>query len=255
MKKFLSALLSATLLLTLSLPVFATEPLNAFSDSSFSVWASVPDLKINKETLSQSSDPIVRENSEYLINEASKIKTMSIDELNEYINNIYNTFNSPTTTRSVQPKGVVNILQLKAAWLAAAQVAKVSGYPCAAKAVEYSVLGQNYTEDDGLFAQKIKPNSAFKKFMDDTKNNKSPTNPVEFTKSEDADLFYALHNVTVTPTKSGSTYKVNVYDKFDFDLEKDYDSIFTDTVNNWAWLCQNTFILHVVEININFTVK
>ena len=202
----------------------------------------------------QGSDPIIRENSDYLIAEAAKIKTMSIDELNTYINNIYSKYNS-ATTRSIQPPGTINILQLKAAWLAAAQAAKLLGYPCAAKAVEHSVLAQNYTENDGAFAAKIKTSSAFKNFLSSTKNSNKTSNKkvVEFTKSDNSDLFYALHNATVTLTKSGTKYKTNIYDVFDFALDNDYSSIFTTAVNNWAWLCQNTFVLHKIKINVNFT--
>ena len=144
---------------------------------------------------------------------------------------------------------------LKAAWLAAAQAAKLAGYPCAAKAVEHSVLGINYKEDNGSFAEKIKTTSTFKDFLSATKNsNKSHDSAVrEFTKSDNSDLFYALHNATVTLNKSGTNYKVHVYDVFDFALDNNYDSLFTSAVNNWAWLSQQTGVLHKITINIDFT--
>lgn len=251
MKKFVSLALALVMVCTISIPAFAAETTPAVSDSQFSAWANVPDLEVTEATLSKSSDPLVRSNSDYLATEYEKFQEMSIDELNAYIGDISASVNA-AKTRSA-PQRIT--IELKAAWLAAAQVAKLAGYPCAAKAVEHSVLGINYTEDNGSFAAKIKTTSTFKSFLSATKSSGKTYNRAvrEFTKSDNADLFYALHNATVTLNKSGSSYKVNVYDIFDFALDNDYSSLFTTLVNNWAWLCQNTGVLNKVTININFT--
>lgn len=251
MKKFISLALALVMVCTISIPAFAAEITPVVSDSQFSAWANVPDLDVTEATLSKSSDPLVRSNSDYLATEYGKFQEMSIDELNAYIDNISASVNA-ADTRSVTQN---LILVLKAAWLAAAQAAKLAGYPCAAKAVEHSILGINYTENNGSFAAKIKTTSTFKSFLSATKSSGKTYNRAvrEFTKSDNADLFYALHNATVTLNKSGSSYKVNVYDIFDFALDNDYSSLFTTLVNNWAWLCQNANVLNKVTININFT--
>ena len=251
MKKSFSLAIALVMFYLISTPSFAAEITPVVSDSQFSAWANVPDLEVTEATLSKSSDSLVRSNSDYLTTESEKLQEMSVCELNAYIDNISASFNAGDTRIVTQNPTLV----LKAAWLAAAQAARVAGYPCAAKAVEHSVLGINYTENNGAFAAKIKTTSTFKSFLSATKSSGKTYNRAvrEFTKSDNADLFYALHNVTVTLNKSGSSYKVTVYDIFDFALDNDYSSIFTTVVNNWAWLCQNANVLNKVTININFT--
>ena len=251
MKKSFSLAIALVMFYLISTPSFAAEITPVVSDSQFSAWANVPDLEVTEATLSKSSDSLVRSNSDYLTTEYEKLQEMSVCELNAYIDNISASFNAGDTRIVTQNPTLV----LKAAWLAAAQAARVAGYPCAAKAVEHSVLGINYTENNGAFAAKIKTTSTFKSFLSATKSSGKTYNRAvrEFTKSDNADLFYALHNVTVTLNKSGSSYKVTVYDIFDFALDNDYSSIFTTVVNNWAWLCQNAHVLNKVTININFT--
>lgn len=70
-------------------------------------------------------------------------------------------------------------------------------------------------------------------------------------KSENADLYYSLHSCTYTTRISNNQYKVSIYDLYDFDL-MNYDSVFTGVVNNWAWLCQHTDVLHKINVNISF---
>lgn len=247
MKKFLSVLLSFLMVFMLSIPAFAAE---ATSDNQFSAWNAIPTPEVTNSTLSQSKDSLVRFNSRYLVSEYNKFQKMSIDELNTYISSIHDSANAD---RKSSKQNIT--LDLKLAWLAAAQVVKLVGYPCAARAVDYSVLGIDYTENDGTFAAKIKTTSTFKSFLAETKRSGKTYNSgvKEFTKSNNSDLFYALHNATITLRKSGTNYNVNVYDEFDFDLDNDYSSLFTSLVNNWAWLCQNTGVLTEIKININFT--
>lgn len=211
----------------------------------------------NEVTLiSKTSDSIVKKNDKELINTLNRFEGMSIPELNAYIDGVYRKYNSKTVLN-----GVVNptteILEIKAAWLAAAQIAKLKGYPCAAKAVEYSVLGINYEENanyDGLFRNNIVSTKAYKKCLKKLKDSGNLTirEVVTFTKSDNADLFFALHDATMTIGKYVSEYRTHVHDVFDFELQGYSGDIFVGAVNNWAWLCQNKHVLNPVEIDVYF---
>lgn len=96
------------------------------------------------------------------------INNMSVDELNNYIDNIARKYilvedkmNNTETLKITSPDSMSGIyynpiVEIKAAWLAAAQIAKLKGYTCAATLVEHSVLGKNYYEQSDIFSQKIK---------------------------------------------------------------------------------------------------
>ena len=125
-------------------------------------------------------------------------------------------------------------------------------------AVECSVLGLNYNESKGaggLFRDKIVGTNTYKNYINKIKKGTYSTGVgyvLTHPKSENADLYYSLHSCTYTTTKSGSTYKVAVYDYYDFAL-MNYNSLFTGIVNNWAWLCQHTGVLHKIHVNISFS--
>lgn len=129
---------------------------------------------------------------------------------------------------------------------------------CSGKLVECSVLGLNYNESKGaggLFRDKIVGTNTYKNYINKIKKGTYSTGVgyvLTHPKSENADLYYSLHSCTYTTTKSGSTYKVAVYDFYDFAL-MNYDSLFTGIVNNWAWLCQHTWVLHKIHVNISFS--
>ena len=76
---------------------------------------------------------------------------------------------------------------------------------------------------------------------------------VAFSKSDDKDLYYALRkvNLTFTRVKNGNniSYTAKVTDKFDFEREFN-KSLFTTLVVNWAWLCQQTGVLHPISVGI-----
>ncbi len=226
-------------------------------EKDFSEWSILPDLEINKKILSESIDKDIRSNSDIWENECKKLEQMSIDELNAYINNINKVTSGNESENNGNTTSASNAhLSIKAAWLAAAEIAKRKGYPCAAKAVKCSVLGINYSENNGMFSKKIKTTSVFKKRLSIAKNSKKnpTTNGMIFTKSSNKDLFYALHKVNDKFQKSGKKYKITVTDTFDFAVDNQYKSLFTSTVNNWAWLCQHTGILKKIKITIHFTV-
>jgi len=79
---------------------------------------------------------------------------------------------------------------------------------------------------------------------------------LQIQKSDNADLFYALHRVSTSGTgfmigNSIMYYLITVHDTFDFAYDNNYDDLFTTTVNNWAWLCQQTHVLNPIEINLS----
>jgi len=219
--------------------------------------SSFSDININEKLLSQSKDSFVRKNDDKIIQIVNNLNNLSVQELNAYIDNITYKYKYQKNIKSIDPT-IPTIIELKTAWLAAAQIAKIKGYTCAAKAVEYSVLGLNYNEDKGvggLFRDKIVGTFVYKNYFSETqKSGVAHVSKVkEFTKSDNADLFYALHNATITFDKTKTYYKVHLYDRFDFAFDNNYDSLFTSIVNNWAWLCQNTSVLNAVDINVYFT--
>jgi len=229
--------------------------MNALATTSTKMLSSI---KINQQILSKSADMNVKNNSVLFSDTIDQFSKMNITELNKYINDIYK--GQLKTSKSNSTNVVDPITDLKLAWLAAAQIAKLNGYPCAAKAVEYSVLGIDYTEDNGssgLFASKILNSSAYRNNIGYIRRNglTYSNEVIEFTKSDNSDLFYALHNVTMTVNKVSNDYPVEIFDIFDFAYDNNYDSLFTSLVNNWAWLCQNTFVLNDIYINIYFNGK
>lgn len=234
MKKFISISLICCLIFSLSTGVYAVE--------SSEIDDSVIDNLLNAD-LSQ----------------------MTKDELNLYIDQIAKICevnNSGTvslyTTNSEIP-GMVG-----QAWLAAAEIARDEGYPCAATAVECSVNNVNLTESthvvygDGPFITKLKSTSAYQTYLSSllASGKANANGSFEITKSDNSDLYYALHNVTTSATGTfpGTTmasYMITITDVFDFALDNDYDDLFTTLVNNWAWLCQQTHVLHPITITLN----
>lgn len=186
-----------------------------------------------------------------------ELANMTNDELNALIDSIAKS-SSQSTIKTTSATDTI-----KTAWLAAAQIARNAGYPCAATLVECSVYNIPYTESfvlsGGLFETKIKSTSTYKQYLSNVKAGRiSPgqSTVLQFTKSVNADLFYSLHQATFVTTKSTmagyTTYTVSVYDVFDFDFIARYDDLFTTLVNNWAWLCQQTNVLNPISVNITF---
>lgn len=276
MKKFLSFVLCCVMLTSLCIPAFAAEttltdkrmyeaePKSAKELEMQLSHIQLPDLQINDATLSKSTEAVVRQNKEVIIESAEMFENMSLAELNEYINDKIAKLEDTSDVQSM-PTRVVGVgnaavtkLELKLLWLAAAQAAKLAGYPCSAKLVEHSALGISYDEtkgSGGLFHDKIVTTNVYKNFIKELKKGTKKVGEdyvLTHTKSENSDLYYSLHDCTYTGKKSGKTYKISIYDKYDFDL-MNYDSIFTGVVNNWAWLCQNAGVLNVIHVNISFT--
>ncbi len=171
-----------------------------------------------------------------------KFKQMSNAELNSYISNVVN---------AAQTNGVssgATVAAMKAAWLAAAQVAINKGYKCAGTLVKYSVLGSTYRETDGIFKAKIKGSAPYKAW---TKKPSMNYKNITFTSST-PDLYYSLHTASIKVlTANSSTGIIRVYDLYDFDI-KFMGSLFSTLVNDWAALCMYTGVLEKVEVYIDF---
>jgi len=147
------------------------------------------------------------------------------------------------------------------AWLAAAQIARNEGYPCSATLVEYSVKDIPYYEGptaSGPFTSKIRSTLKYQSYVDYIKFTRKTTDtwkPV-FEKADNPDLFYSLHKVTVYVTgyyvdTAFASYHLLFEDVFDFSLDNNYmGDLFATIVNNWAWLCQQTHVLHPISVSI-----
>lgn len=206
----------------------------------------------NTKVIEQSN---LEELSSNNINLKNKFENMTDNELNQYINDIANTSNENISTHTTVMVATEN---LKQAWLAAAQIARNNGYPCAASLVEFSVNNYKYAETSGLIGNKILSTSTYKNYINNIKNNSSSSisGYMTFDKSVNSDLFYALHNVNINTQKMGIgqyiTMNVKITDTFDFAYDNNYDSLFTSLVNNWAWLCQQQHVLNKIPVEINF---
>lgn len=260
MKRITFILTSLMLCCVFFSPAYASENLSYNSDTAC-VSGSISGLTIDQDTLSRSSSPIVRANSDFFVEQAEIIKQMSIDELNTYIDNICKNISSSSPQTVAPPLPPITITsELKAAWLAAAQAARLAGYPCSATAIEHSVLGKNYTENgNGIFQQNIITTQAFKNYLSLVKNANlnSATRIMEFTSTDNKDLYYSLHNVTISMNRAQTdsyyrNYSVNIYDVFDFAIDTNYDKLFPSIINNWGWLSQTIGALENITININF---
>lgn len=184
-----------------------------------------------------SAEDIVKLSSE----EELKVFETNMDNMSvEELQNIITYAKIMKEDKSANPN-----LALKAAWLAAAQVAKVSGYPLAGTLVTNSVNGNNYYEYNGQFANVIKKT----RWMNIMKKNRSGSG--EFTRSDSSDLFFAIHLFSYSSfgSSQGTGYTIN--DIFDFKLDDSYRNLFVSLVNNGAWLSQNVGVLTPIKVTIN----
>ena len=205
------------------------------------------------------------DSSEILKYEQEDFTKMSDAELNNYIDKIAGEINNNENGKNGSKIAMYNMPNaVQQAWLAAAQIARNHGYPCAASLVECSVNNVSYIEQPtykgnrGQCYKKIIKTSAYKNYMKKiNKKKKSSTGHLKFTKKMNADLFYALHNVDIATAgfnvgHLGETQRVTITDTFDFKRDNKYDDLFTSLVNNWAWLCQNASVLHKIKVKITF---
>jgi hypothetical protein len=166
----------------------------------------------------------------------NSLDTMTIKELNAVIN-----YASQVETINSTDSITTNSL-LGTAWKAAAQIARISGYPLAATLVEHSVDGNNYSETDGAFATEIKTTNVYSNITSGSGSN-------SFTNSDNSDLYYAIHAFDYT--NSGNT--LTITDVFDFALNTNYQNLFSTLVNNWGYLNQNLGVLTPINVTIDIS--
>lgn len=128
------------------------------------------------------------------------------------------------------------------AWIAAAEVASKSGYPCAGTVVKASAYGDNYIEENGLIANTIAASDTFAAWKQNRKDS------IYFEKSDNPDLFYAIHAAEIHVSGSSSGGHAQLYDVFDFKFETDMEDLFSTLVNDWAWLCQHIGALTPIDV-------
>lgn len=187
----------------------------------------------------------------------TELENMSVEELNALIDSIKEKVEAEEKEvkdgkRKAPSKGAGNEA-IKRAWLAAAEIARKSGYPCSATMVEHSVKGKNYNESGKgkLFSSRIVRLNSYKKCYREMCKNNIMKSSFEIKKSEHKDLYYALHLVKTQRFKKNGKWWMRVSDRFDFDIMH-YESLFTSIVNNWAWLCQQKGILSPIHAKIEF---
>lgn len=221
--------------------------LSLFSINSFATEKN----NININSLLEISEK--QSEKQLLISSSENMKRMSIDELNSIVDIAKIQEDNESGSKNQLKRSFLlgsSKLAIQVAWLAAAEIAKRKGYKCSGTLVQCSVLGTNYKEKKGkggLFRDKIVKTSPFKKFMKGKRKKKV----VSIEKKHNKDLYYALHNFTISKKKNKKSYSIRVYDRYDFNIQN-YKSLFTGFVNNWAWLCSHTGVLHNIDVNIYF---
>ena len=223
-KKLVSTLLALAMCLALAAPAFAAGG-DVETDKSYS-------------TTSRAISNRVYEMALY-----DGVYSMTVPQLNSYIDTCKKNAESLSrTTGEREPEAWIAL-----AWVAAAMIAKKVGFPCAAALVENSVRGIDYSEFNGIFAEKIKASDVYK-------NRQISLTPVsiKWEKSDDQDLFYALHEATISYSSVSSQGGIaTVTDIFDFAYVDDWSG-FTNKINNWGWLCQETGVLNPINVSIRF---
>ncbi len=142
---------------------------------------------------------------------------------------------------------------------------ELNKFICAALMVEFSVYNIDYsesvTDSSTPLLDKLNTTTVFNNYKNKVLNSglkdfSGGSWSFTIQKSDNADLFYALHRVSTSGTgfmigNSIMYYLITVHDTFDFAYDNNYDDLFTTTVNNWAWLCQQTHVLNPIEINLS----
>lgn len=184
--------------------------------------------------------------------------TYSMNHFNnyEFLKEHYNNMSIEDLQSEIKEMGVMNLASNKysrasytggAMWLAAAAIARKSGYPLSATLVEYSVMARDYHERNGVFSESISK-------CDEFKQMKLNNGYAKFT--SDRDLFYSLNKVSYFRNRSydGSS-QIIVEDVFDFEFGWDSTwSLFANLVNNFGYLSQQTDSLYKINIKIEIDI-
>ena len=165
----------------------------------------------------------------------SQFENMSSEELNQLIHLI--ALQEDGSDKVSTPYSSITL-----AWIAAAEIVSKSGYPCAGTVVKASAYGDNYIEENGLIANTIAASDTFAAWKQNRKDS------IYFEKSDNPDLFYAIHAAEIHVSGSSSGGHAQLYDVFDFKFETDMEDLFSTLVNDWAWLCQHIGALTPIDV-------
>ncbi|MGX8698428.1 MAG: hypothetical protein ACSW8F_00680 [bacterium] len=261
MKKFsckaIALLLALVTLFSFPLSASAAAPDALKELDTYAASLALPELEITEELLSTSSDPTVRSNAKLLANAAKEIRAMSLEDLNLYIDKLANSASQNATGKgSVYTNWSRSDTKeaLKIAWLAAAQIARIAGFPCSASLVEHSVLGFNYSQKHGFFVLKIIRTSVYREIVSGVRSgrayhgNTSGTNI--FKKEDNKDLYYAIRKFHWDFRLEFPSPIITIYDTFDFSSDAESQELFVILVNSWAYLCQHLDVLNKIDVKI-----
>ena len=254
MKRFLSVILSLAMCTTLIVPAFASsldEAVAPFPDETVApspdeTVAPSPDETVAPfpdETVAPSPDETISQDSVISSEMSPDFSNMSIQELNSFIHDIALQYDE----NDAQTARIIDLDDIRLAWMAAAEIATRAGYPCAGAVVKSSVVGRDYIESNGLIAETIKTTSAFASW----KNTMG--NYITFEKSDSSDLFYAIHKANIRISGNSSGARATVTDIFDFEFETNMEDLFSTIVNDWAWLCMYVNVLNEISVQVEIT--
>ena len=206
--------------------------LSIFAIITFVVSMNTFDIQANNKESTSSSTVIEEE----LIAFQQSLKELSIEELQSLLDSY-----------SKSPRIIHSIIRLKSAWLVAAQMARVSGYPLSATLVEHSVLHKDYTEHNGIFSDQIRRTTLFNDMVDNRFGQAA------FLRNLSPDLYFSIHKFEYYSSYSSQGFRLRIYDTFDFEWIQE-SSLFVNIVNNWAYLNQIAWVLHPIDIEVNIDV-
>lgn len=167
---------------------------------------------------------------------------MTVDELNAVIDSIA----MMSSERDDQSRDGALI----AAWLAFAYILRFYNYPLTATLIEYSVNAMNYSEYDGVFSDAIRNETVYLTYINNLKNGQPAGNSLSFNTNDD--LFYSLHNVSISNMQVLNTYFITITDVYDFAYDVNYDALITAFANNVGYLMQHKGALYPIYITIQF---
>ena len=166
----------------------------------------------------------------------------------EELNSIIDTIAMMSSEREKQSRDEV----LRLAWLAFAQILRNHNYPLTATLIEHSVDCIDYYEYDEDFADAIQNEAVYSNYMDNLRSGQPVANSLTFNYNSNQDLFYSLHNVSISNMQVLNTYFITISDVYDFLYDSNYDSLIAAFANNGAWLSQQKGALYPIYITIQF---
>lgn len=171
---------------------------------------------------------------------------MSVKELNTYISNLANS-GQLYAEQNIESQSYTSPWTL--AWLAAAVILIKQGFACTGTILKYSIAGDDYSETNGPFSEKIKNTSVFQTWLPVRNETR-----IKFEINDSLDLFFSLHDVGITSPHSTTWGQViRVSDVFDFSLEAKFDSVIVQYINDSGWLLQNMGVLKPISFTSIFT--